>query len=238
MSTAPSLPAASPPAPRKATNGWTLRIPTSALTVAGFRVWARSDDYPERGQISLIGKELFIDMSPERQDSHNAVKTEITVALGGLVQKEDLGRFYADRMLIVNEEAELSNEPDAMFVSWASRESGRCRVVISETDDGEITELQGSPDWVLEIVSAGSVRKDTHDLREAYRRAGVLEYWLIDARGDAVQFEMLLHEPDGYVAAQRRGDWQRSRVFGRLFLLERGQDRLGEATYRLRSRRR
>jgi hypothetical protein len=49
---------------------------------------------------------------------------------------------------------------------------------------------------------------------------------------------VLLHEPGGYIAAPRRGDWQRSRVFGRHFLLERGRDRLGEATYRLRSRRR
>jgi Uma2 family endonuclease len=206
--------------------------------VAGFRVWARSPDYPERGQIALVGKELFIDMSPERLDSHNKVKTELTRVLSNLVVEGDLGTFFSDRVLVVNEEAELSNEPDAMFASWASLESGRCRAVPSETDDGDFTELEGTPDWVLEIVSPSSVRKDTRDLREAYHRAGIPEYWLIDARGDEVQFDILVHQPGGYAAAPRRGAWQRSPVFGRLFRLDRQEDRLGRWQFRLHARRR
>jgi Uma2 family endonuclease len=215
-----------------------LRIPTSAMTVAGFRVWARSPDYPERGRISLIGKELFIDMSPERIEGHAKVKTEITLALGGLVRNEDLGDFYADRVLVVHEAAALSNEPDACFVSWASLESGRCRPVPSETEDGDFTELEGTPDWMLEVVSPSSVRKDTRDLREVYHRAGIPEYWLIDARGDEVLFEILIHQPGGYVAAPRRGDWQRSTVFNRRFRLERQENRVGHWRYRLHVRRR
>src|SRR5262249_44175136 len=155
-------------------------IPRSALTVAGFRAWARSPDFPQRGRISLIGEELFIDMSPERLEAHVKVKTEITRVLANLVVESDLGNFYADGALVVHEEAGFSNEPDASYVSWASLEAGRVRAVPSETEQGDFTELEGSLDWVLEIVSPSSVQKDTRRLREVYHRAGVIEYWLID----------------------------------------------------------
>jgi Uma2 family endonuclease len=59
-----------------------------------------------------------------------------------------------DGMWITNDEADLSNEPDAVFASWDTLESGRA--VLSSDE----LELIGSPDWVLEIVSKSSVRKD------------------------------------------------------------------------------
>ena len=43
----------------------------------------------------------------------------------------------------------------------------------------------------MEIVSDSSVVKDTRQLRQAYARAGVHEYWLVDARGEDLLFEIL-----------------------------------------------
>jgi Uma2 family endonuclease len=86
----------------------------------------------------------------------------------------------------------------------------------------------------VEVVSASSVRKDRVLLREAYRRAGVPEYWVIDARGDAIHFDILLLGSDGYFASAHPGSTQSSRVFGRAFRLERERDRLGQWRYRLR----
>jgi Uma2 family endonuclease len=238
MSAVPSPPPVATPAPPKRhVPDITLTIPTSAMTVAGFRVWATSPEYPERGRIALIGKELFIDMSPERLDSHAKVKNEIGRVLSNLILEGDLGIAYPDGTLVVNEPAELSNEPDFTFVSWGSHEAGRCHPVPSATEHGDFTELEGTPDCVVEVVSPGSVRKDTQRLREVYHRAGIPEYWLIDARGDEVLFEILVHQADGFAAVPRRGKWQRSQVFARLFHFERSQDRLGGAQYRLHSRR-
>jgi Uma2 family endonuclease len=215
-----------------------LRIPVRALTMAGFRAWAHSPDYPERGRISLVGADLFIDMAPERLESHNAVKSEIVRVIGTIVRDEDLGVYLTSGLCVVNEPAGLAHHPDGSFISWASRESGRCRPVPSNDGDGDFIEMEGSFDWVTEIVSPASAALDTQRLREVYHRAGFSEYWLIDARGEEVQFEILLHEPEGYVAAPRRGNWQRSWVFGRLFHLQREKDRLGEAQFRLRTRKR
>lgn len=210
-----------------------VRLPVSACTLEGFRAWTRSADYPTFGQISFINQELFIDMSPERLDSHNKVKTEITRVLANLVVEGDSGNFYSDRTLLVNEQASLSTEPDALFASWDSFQAGHIRQVPSEAEAGDFTEVEGTPDWVLEIVSPDSVQKDTKVLRTSYHLADIPEYWLIDARGDAVAFEVLLHRAGGYVPAARRRGWQKSGVFKRAFRVERLTDRLGQGQYRL-----
>lgn len=220
------------PRPDTADDGLCIRVPASATTLAGFRAWSQSEDFPERGVITYLGGEIIIDMSPERLSSHNAVKTEITRVLSTLVVEQDLGQFYADRARFVHEEAEVSNEPDAMFVAWENFTSGRVRMVPTKDED-DFGELEGTPDWVLEIVSPSSVGKDTDRLRKRYHAAGIPEYWLIDARGDEVRFEILLHEPADYRAAPARAGWRRSSVFGKRFRLARFNNRIGVRAYRL-----
>ena len=82
-------------------------------------------------------------------------------------------------------------------------------------------ELEGTPDLVVEIISDSSVRKDRKLLREAYARAGIPEYWLIDARGAEVDFQILVHAEDDYAPAKRTGGWQVSPTFGKKFRLRR-----------------
>jgi Uma2 family endonuclease len=119
----------------------------------------------------------------EQLFSHNQVKTEFTVVLGGLVKTEGKGYLFSDDTLFSNPDADLSTEPDALFVSYDAVSSGRVRWV--EGAEESYVEVEGSPDMVLEIVSKTSMRKDTATLRERYGRAGVREYWLVDARGVA-----------------------------------------------------
>jgi Uma2 family endonuclease len=86
---------------------------------------------------------------------------------------------------------------------------------------------------VLEVISDSSVVKDAELLRTAYHKAGVPEYWLIDARGESISFQILYHRKNGYAAAPVRDGWQRSRVFGRGFRLDRQRDALGLWEYTL-----
>jgi hypothetical protein len=51
--------------------GREILVPPFAHTLAGFRAWAKSDDFPERGHISFIDQEIIIDMSPEELETHN-----------------------------------------------------------------------------------------------------------------------------------------------------------------------
>jgi Uma2 family endonuclease len=124
---------------------------------------------------------------------------------------------------VTNVEANLSTEPDASFATWDSLGAGRVRLVPREGVHGQYLELEGTPDWVLEVVSKYSVRKDTRRLRERYHRAGIPEYWLIDARGDEVVFDLLVRAESDYVSEVGRGGWQTSPVFGRRFRLVRSR---------------
>ena len=215
--------------------GRSVSIPLTAFTLAGFREWVRSETMPEHGQIFFLGDEIYVDMSPERLGSHGAVKTELTRVLANIVVAEELGEFYADGASVANEPAGLSNEPDAVFVSYRSFETGRVRLV--PTADGkDAIEIEGPPDWVLEVVSPSSVGKDTKKLLLRYHTAGIPEYWLVDARGDEIDFQVLVRAADGYRPAARRGGWRKSPVFGHSFRLTRRRDRVGQWEYRLEAK--
>jgi Uma2 family endonuclease len=210
-----------------------VRIPTSALTLQGFREWANSDDFPEHVRAAFIDNEIYLDMSNEEAEAHVGVKTEVTVVLGALVRQEKLGKFYSDGVLLTNEAAGVSNNPDASFCSRKSLRSGRVRIVPREGQPGRFQDLEGTPDWVLEVLSDSSVGKDTERLRQAYHQAGIPEYWLIDARGEQIEFTILLHRKTGYVPAPVQDGWQRSKVFGRDFRFTREQDEFGLWEYTL-----
>jgi Uma2 family endonuclease len=229
------------PAPEPApTNGavnrsW-VRIPVSALTLAGFRAWATSADFPEHVRAAFIDQEVYLDMSNEDLFSHVGVKDEISRVLLMLSRALKRGRFFGDGVLITNEAAGVSNNPDASFCLYQSIRSGKVRLVAREGKPEAYREIEGTPDWLVEVLSDSSEEKDTEKLRDAYHRAGVSEYWLIDARGEEIVFQILYWRKKGYVAAPIRDGWQRSRVFGRSFRLERERDELGLWIYTLQVR--
>jgi Uma2 family endonuclease len=125
--------------------------------------------------------------------------------------------FLADGVRFTNTEAEFSLRPDGLFVGRQSIED-KDVVFVEGLEEGYL-EIEGSPDMVLEVVSTSSVVKDTERLREAYWRAGVREYWLVDARSEPVKFDVLRHTARGYSAARRQDGWVRSGVFGKSFRL-------------------
>lgn len=213
-----------------------VRIPASALTLAGFRDWATSDAFPEHIRAAFIDKEIFIEMSNEDLGTHAAVKAEISRVLMNLNREQNLGQFLADGVLVTNEDASISNNPDASFFTPETFRSGRVRLVPKTDKEDRYKEVEGTPDWVLEVISDSSVDKDTIKLREAYHRAGIREYWLIDARGDDIDFQILYHTKDFYEAAPQQGGWQQSHVFGQSFRLERQQNQFGLWEYTLHTR--
>jgi len=208
-----------------------LSVPPEAHTLAGFRKWVLSDEVPEKLRVSFLDGKVFIDMSKEEILTHASVKTAVAGSMFSVNQQLDFGDLYINGVLVTNVEANVSNNPDMVAVSWESLESGTVRYVATERS--REMEIEGSPDWVLEIVSNSSVAKDTRDLRVAYHRAGIREYWIIDARGADIRFQILHSRKSGYVAAPRADGWQRSRVFSRWFQLTRSKDRRGGWRYQL-----
>ena len=64
--------------------------------------------------------------------------------------------------------------------------------------EGRFIEIEGTADLAVECVSDASTQKDRKRLRDSYHRAGVREYWIVDARGKTVEFQLLLHRESGY----------------------------------------
>jgi Uma2 family endonuclease len=208
-----------------------VRVPSWVVDLDSFRRWAQSDEFPETGRICYLHGEVWVDMSREQVFSHNQVKNEFNPVVGGLVKAGRLGRYFPDGLLLSNADADLSSTPDGTFVSRESLRRERVRLV--EGVQEGFVELEGTPDMVLEVVSASSVEKDTVVLRDLYWQADIPEYWLVDARGERLAFDILRHTARGYVTTRRQEGWLKSAVFGKSFRLTRQMDALGHPEYTL-----
>ena len=211
-----------------------VRIPLWVTDLPSFRRWAESEDSPDKATICYLAGEVWVEMSKEQVYSHNQVKTEFARVLASLVKQLRLGRYFSDGLLLTNVEADLCSKPDGTFASREAFAAGRVRLI-----DGALegfVELEGTPDMVLEVVSGSSVSKDCEWLRDLYWKAGIAEYWLVDCRGERVDFEILRHADNGYCPANKTADWAESAVFGHWFRLTRQSDELGQPEYNLEAR--
>ena len=175
--------------------------------------------------------------SPEELQTHNKLKRAMTRYLDEWVDPLDIGETLADGALLVNEAADLSTEPDLTFCSWESLESGRVKYVEAVAGSDRYVEVVGGPDLVVEIVSRSSVYKDTEALPPLYFAAGVLEYWLIDARGSDIDFHLKARGDAGWRDVESDSDgFYQSDVLGGKFRLVRELNRVGGFRYELLSK--
>jgi len=214
-----------------------VHIPPAAFTLHGFRQWANSPDYPERGRISYIQGEIEVDMNADELRDHNPIKVALVSALQNIIDAEDLGVVLLDGARLVNEEGDIGNEPDLVFAKWETIEAGLVKYVESEDGSGRCTELDGTPDLVVEVVSKHSVHKDTRLLPVAYFEGGIPEYWLIAPADDGVNFQLLTRGEEEYEPVVPGADgYTYSPVFERSFKLTRELNRIGKYRYRLHCR--
>jgi Uma2 family endonuclease len=208
-------------------------LPRSAASHAGFRRWITSRRFPPQVRPTFVDGEIWLSMSPESLETHNKVKGEFTSSLLRLIRERDLGEGYCDRALFTNLAARVSTEPEFLFVSWAASETGRVTLGRRRQRREEFIEIIGTPDLVLEVLSDSSVHKDLVRLKAAYERAGVPEYWVVDARGAQVSFQILTLEGEHYVPSAPADATQASRVLGARFTLHRARNRVGRYAYAL-----
>ena len=213
-----------------------IEVPMDIRSLADFRGWARSDAFPRSGRIDYLQGRIEVDMSPEDLFTHGTPKGEIYAGLLPLTKSSTPGFLFIDSTAVTNADANLSAEPDVVFVSKEAVVAGRVRMV-PKTGGGpdRFIEVEGSPDLIVEVVSDHSVAKDFHRLPPIYFQAGVREMWIVDARRDPLQFTIhrrgvAAFEP---VAADAEG-FAESLVFNRRFALLRSRDELGFWTYDLR----
>jgi Uma2 family endonuclease len=197
-----------------------------------FREWAGDNDLPENSRVCFHRGEVLVEVGKEQIFSHVLVKTAITAVLFALANSRRSGLVLSDGVLLTNTAAGLSCNPDAVFASNEARADGRVTKVPGA--GGGVVELVGTPDMVLEVVSDSSEKKDNETLFGAYYEAGIPEYWVVDARGDAIEFQIYKRGAKRYTATRPQpGGWTRSAVFGGSFRLVRSTDPVGDPTFTL-----
>jgi Uma2 family endonuclease len=207
-----------------------LRIPSGIGSLEAFSRWVTSEDCPEKLRVAWLAGTLWVDMTMEQLYTHNQVKGECGRVLATVVRTLNVGMYIPDGMHLRNPGADLSTIPDGLFISYDAFRSGRVRQVAGAR--AGVVELEGSPEMVLEVVSESSLEKDTVTLPVLYHRAGVNEFWRIDARGE-LRFEILHRTESGYVPAEEADGWWRSAVFGRWFRMTQQPDLLGQPQFTL-----
>ena len=214
-----------------------VTIPAGLFSLEKYRDWAHSRAFPRRGRISWLAGSLEVDMSPEELETHNTVKGCLLVGIHVWLRGRNLGEALGDGAFLVNEEADLATEPDLLFCKYTSIRRGRVRYAERKKGSKRYVEVVGTPDLVVEVVSDSSVTKDTVRLRKLYHRAGVKEYWIVDARGEDIRFRVLRRRPRGYSERRTaRGGFVRSDVLGGAFRISRSVNPVGGYSYELEAR--
>lgn len=207
-------------------------FPLGFADLESFCAWAASPEFPRRGRYSFINGQVWMDLEMEQLFIHNLLKLQIAAVLHWLAIDAKLGYVFTDGAFLKNALVGLATEPDALFVSYKSIRNGLARLTEPNRDGPMVVE--GIPEMTLEVISESSVRKDTVELKELYWRAGIAEYWLVDARTDEVQFDILRRGRKAFGARRKdRGGWMQSRVFGRSFRISRTTDELGNPQFKL-----
>lgn len=211
------------------------RIPLGLSSLEQFRAWARSDEFPENGRIDYTHGDIEVDMSPEDLFTHGSLKTALIAALVDRVTQLDLGHLFSSRTRVSHNSANLSVEPDIVLISHEAIETGRVTLVPKAGGRPDrFIEIEGTPELIVEIISDSSVVKDRQRLLRAYHAAGVPEYWLVDARGSELYFQIHVLDFDQYRLADMDADgFQHSLVLACYYQLRRERGKHGYWQYAL-----
>lgn len=208
-------------------------IPGWVLDFESFRRWMHTEGFPDDGRIGFIEGSVWVDLSMERFFDHGQVKTEVCRVLATLMKTTGWGRFAPDGTRYSHLKTRLSTEPDGLVISHEAFATGRVKLLSGKR--GKDTELVGTPEIAIEVVSPSSADKDSEWLMSAYHDAGIPEYWLFDVR-EGIRFEIYRHGKKGYVASRKIEGWVRSPVLDKSFRLVVGEDANGAPEYTLEMR--
>lgn len=136
----------------------------------------------------IVDGVLFISPSPNRW--HQNAVGRVFAYLLGYIESTELGEVFV-APFDVELALDTVVQPDVIIILNANQE--------------KITDscIVGAPDLVIEVASPGTASYDRHRKLSAYERAGVPEYWIVDAA--AHNIEVLVLQGSEY---QTRGVFQ------------------------------
>lgn len=106
------------------------------------------------------------EMSPTPFRYHQYIITNLYDELKPFIKKNKLGTVELSPLDVILEEGVNRLQPDLFFISTANS------AIIQDW-------IRGVPDLVIEVVSKGSLKRDTQDKKAIYEKYGVAEFWLV-----------------------------------------------------------
>ncbi len=127
---------------------------------------------PEDGKRrELLNGELIVLDSPNTD--HQTILSNVYDAVKMFLKAHRLGRVFFAPVDVVLEMDDVL-VPDLVFVSNERLEIIKKRI-------------EGAPDWVIEVLSESTRRRDLHQKRDLYTRHGVRTYWVIDPESEEIR---------------------------------------------------
>lgn len=126
------------------------------------------DDYlktPEDKRYELIEGELI--MTPSPVTYHQWISKNILYELERFVREKKIGRVFGAPCDVYFDEENVF-QPDILFIS------NERTAIIGEKN------IQGAPDFVVEVLSEGTAYRDLVKKKRLYAQFGVKEYWIVD----------------------------------------------------------
>lgn len=146
-----------------------LRRDDSVKESAAYQEYHTLDDYyslPEDERAELIDGVIYNMSSPTT--GHQAVSMQISRVLSNFIaeRKGDCSVFAAPVDVQLDCDNRTMVQPDIFIVCDKKKITDRC--------------IKGAPDFILEILSKSTRKKDSFLKLHKYENAGVREYWMVD----------------------------------------------------------
>ncbi len=160
-------------------------LPKLLVTMQDFLKSETQERITFREKITEDDKAEFINgkivMHSPASDGHNESVGLVQRATSLYVDIHRLGKVRAEKALI--ELTRNDYEPDIAF--WSKAKADKI-----ETNQN----VYPTPDWVVEVLSKGSIKRDRVTKFEDYAAHGISEYWIIDTKKQCVEQYILPSE--------------------------------------------
>ena len=135
------------------------------------------DDFlrlPDDGvRYEIIDGMLYMTNAPDPE--HQYAVGEIFAQIRNFAKANNLGVVYTAPIEVHLPGIAQPVQPDVLFVSQARREIVKPKFI------------EGAPDLIVEVLSPSTYRTDRKVKFDAYERAGVREYWIVNPKTHSIE---------------------------------------------------
>ena len=135
------------------------------------------DDFlrlPDDGyRYEIIDGVLYMVNAPDPE--HQFAVGEIFAELRNFVKVNQLGAVYTAPIEVHLPDIARPVQPDVLFIAKARRNIVKAKFI------------EGAPDIIVEVMSPSTMRTDRRIKFDAYERAGVREYWIVNPKTRSIE---------------------------------------------------